>query len=297
MKFFYLFLALLVFTNVNAQKVKFKDGQVLVDKVHKYDFVKIDAKETKSELDHYILSDLEGNVILSMTDTTFYFDQLPNELSPRGAYHAYAVNAPSAGLAGVMPYNPVMGYPKQRINDLDKVGFFKDSQLDQKKFDDFLEKQNADYLKTMDAEREQTNTSRLENYNLTREKLGDLMEREPGTISVTININQKNGYVIRDGNTVVGTYLVISPDSYKPGLLVYNNVGEEIASGTIFKEPETVNGLEQYKYGLKLYAYGKNDLDENFKWFYERVKSTGTQNSISDKLEEMATFLINEGFL
>ena len=288
---------LLVSANVSAQKVKYKDGQVLVNKVHAFDFVKIDAKENKSELDHYILSDLDGNVIMTMTDTTFYFDQLPNELSPRGAYHAYAINAPAAGLTGVMPYNPVMGYPKQRIGDLDKVGFFKDSQLDQTKLDGFLERQNADYLNTMDEEREETNTNRKENYNLTKEKIGALMEREPGSIAVTININQKNGYVIRDGNTVVGTYLVISPDSYKPGLLVYNSAGEEIASGTIFKEPETVNGLGQYKYGLKLYAYGKNDLDENFKWFYERVKSTGTQYSISEKLEQMATFLINEGFL
>ena len=297
MNSFYLLVALLITSTLYAQKVKLKDGEVLVNKVHKFNFVEIKNEKDKNELSQYVLSDLDRNVILSMTDTTFNFERLPNELEPRGAYHAYILAAPSINLKETMPYHPIMSYADRRIKDLNKVGFFKNSAMDSEIFYKFLEKQNPAYLKTMNEELVQTNSNRRDNYKLTVEKIGALVERRPGVISVTIDINRKNGYIIGDGKIFVGKYLVTGADSYKPGILVFNGSGEEIAAGNIYTEPETINGLPKYKYGLKLYAYGKNIMEKNFKWFYENVKSTGTQKSIQQKLEEMAKFLINEGFL
>ena len=297
MKSLYLLAALLIVSNLNAQKVKVKDGEILVDKVHKYDITETKNEKDKTQLNQYVLSDLDGNVVLSMTDTTFTFERLPNELAPRDAYHAYILSAPTLDLEEIMPYNPIMSYAGRRIKDLDKVGFFKSGSMDSEIFYKFLEKQKPESLEALNAEMVQTNADRKDNYNLTVEKIGALMERKPGTISVTININKKNGYHIRDGNTIVGEYWVIDGESYKPGILVFNGNKEEIAAGTIYTEAETINGLPKYKYNLKLYAYGKNNLEENFKWFYENVKSSGTKDSISKKLEIMAKFLINEGFL
>ena len=280
-----------------GQKVKYKDGQVFVDKVHQFDFMEIDADDNTSDLKQYALKDLSGKEVLTLTDTAFYYEKLPNELVSRKAFEAYALGAPSLGMKKVMPYNPIMNYPKQRIQDLDKIGFFSDFEMTQKRFDEFLEKQYPESLKKKYEELEAANTNRKKNYALSEEKFGGLLERNPGNISVVTNIKQSNGYVIKDGETVVGEFRITDKDSYKPGVLVLNSKGEQIALGTIFRDAVTERGVPQYKYGLKLYAYGMNELEENYKWFYTNVRTGAPVESVHDKLEVMANFLINEGFM
>lgn len=293
---------LLIFTittaiNLNAQNVKYKDGKVLVDKEHKFDFNQIAKDDDNTDLKQYALTDLDGNVVLSLTDTAFYFEQLPNEQSSRKAFEAYALTAPSLSLTAVMPYYPIMNYPKQRINDLKKIGFFEDLVLNQDRYNEFLKKQNPESLEKRYEELTASNINRKANYKITEEKIGPLLARKPGKISVTININTKNGYNISDGKKIIGEFVITDKDSYKPGVRVMKSDGEQIAQGEIYRDPETEMGLSQYKYSLKLYARGMNNLEENFKWFYVRAKSQGTQESTTDKLINMANYLVNEGFL
>jgi hypothetical protein len=297
MKILKLFIFLLILSNLNAQKVKYDNGEIFVDKTHKFNFTESDNKETKSKLSKHDLTDIEGNLILSMIDTTYYFEQLPNEMEPREAYHAYVLSAPQLNLNEIMPYFPVFGYAKQRVMDLKKVGFFENETINKEMFYKFLEYQNPEYLKTLNEELNQTNTNRKTNYKLTEEKIGPLLERTPGEISVIINFKQNNGYLINDGNKLVGKFLVADPQSYKPSVLVYNSLNKEIAVGEIFTQPETINGLPKYKYFLKLHVYGQNNIDKNLKWFYENARSIGGQSSITEKLENIAKFLVNEGFL
>ncbi len=295
MKQFFIILALFSLSYANAQKLKLKDGKVMIDKVHRYDLVKTKA-DKKGKLEKYELIDLEGQIVLSLIDTIYNYEQLPNEKMPREAYHQYKVISPTAGLTATIPYNPIMRYGKQRLKDLKKVGFFKDHIMDEEKFNAFVEKQIYFVPKTEHEKLLETNDNRKKNYKLTLEKIGPLTERKPGNISLE-KITGKSKYHIKDGITTVGQFILTDTDSYRPGVLVYNGEDENIASGTIYVNPEIVNKTPKFKYDLRLNAYGKNDLEKNYKRFFHWGSNHKKPNTIYEKLEVMAQFLIHEGFL
>ena len=60
-----LLLCLFLFSSIYGQKVKFKKGKILVDKVEKFEFAKTrDGKLLKNILPHFALKDLDGKEIL-----------------------------------------------------------------------------------------------------------------------------------------------------------------------------------------------------------------------------------------
>jgi hypothetical protein len=296
-------LLFILYTNSEAQKVKYKNEQVLVNKEHKFDFVQIENGEPESGLKQYSLKDLEGNIVLTLTDTIFYYTKLPNETVKRKAYEAYNCSAPQLGLNAIIPFNNVMNYPKQRINDLKKVGFFKDFELTEKRFNDFVKKQGPKAIDKEFENIEKINTNRLVNYELSKEKTALLQIRVPGKVTVERNINpvkgykNSSGYIIKDGATKIGEFILVEKDSYKPSVVVMNNDKVKIAHGEIIKKPIKQMGLEKYLYSLKVLAYKNHHLEKNFKKFSTRAKSMGSQESIQEKLEKMAVFLVNEGLL
>jgi hypothetical protein len=289
---------LLVNTELSAQKVKYKKGQIFLDKELKFEFVEINKEENSSKLKHYVLKDLEGNTILSLRDTAFHYTQLANETSPRTAFEAYEVSVPSKGFKGVMPYIPVMNYAKQRFKDLEKIGFFKSLEFDEDNFNAFLERQGLQVLENNLKEIEDTNANRILNYEKTKEVFGPLLERDPASVSVVININEPNGYLIKEGKgLLVGKFRQMAKGTNNHSFEVINKEGVKIGEVNIFQNPTTVMGLQQYKYNLKPFILGKSNSEENYKWFYDNVGRTGVAKSTNFKLEQIAVYLVNQGMI
>ena len=289
---------LLTATTATSQKVKYKDGQVFVDKEHKFDFTATEDDSDKTKLTSYVLTDVQGQVIFSLTDSTLVFEQNPNETKQRSAYHAYLCDAPSINRKALMPFNPVMGYDKQRIKDLEKAGFFAGQEMTDEIFDATLERQNAEYIEVIIGGINETNVNRTKNYELSEKAFGPLLEREPGTINVVQVAGNKNKYVIKDGDTEVGSFIVTDPDSYKPGALVRNHKEEHIGQVTLYREPAAQAGSTRtFRYSLHPFIWGRNALEENFKWFDERVSSTSSPKSTRARLERVAKYMAEEGIL
>lgn len=288
-------LASLTVSNSTAQKVQYKKGQVYVDKELKFEFKEIE--DESSSLTRYELIDNEGNVVFAMSDTTFFYSRLPNETSQRPALRAYRCTAPEEGLEGVMPYFPIMNYPKQRIKDLQDAGFFKSLAFDEKIIQEFLEKQSPDYLTQQFEEIEKTNDTRQENYKLTEAAFGPLLSRAPKDPGVVINIEKPGSYLIKEGSLLVAKVDLREKGSNNHAYQVVNYKDEIIGEINIFQTPVTQGGLQQYQYNLKPFILGTDNSEGNYKWFYERVKSTGSPGSTTQRLEEVARYMVNEGII
>ena len=207
------FLLSLAGTDILAQKVQYKKGEIYVDKELRFEFMEVNENEKTSKIKHYALKDLDGNPVFTMTDTTFYYEQLPNEISKRKAYEAYLCSAPAQVLEGV------------------------------------------------------------------------------------INIKEPCSYLIQEGNVLVGKINLRTEGSNNHAYEVTNHSGVIIGEVNIFQTPVTQNGLEQYRYNLKQFILGTDNAEDNYKWFYERVKSTGTVKSTNYKLEQVAVYMVNEGLI
>jgi|GEM_PF-2087572 len=293
-------IAILTFMLLNitvsfGQKVKLKKDKVLVDKEHKFDFVEIEQESSK--LKHYILKDMEGNEVLSLKDTSFYYTQLPNESSKRVAYEAYVCKAPQLGLSKLIPFNKIRKYRKQRIKDLKKTDFFKDFNLTEERFNEFVEKQGPQGVVTNLEQIDLVNTNREKNYNLTKEMFGPLLERDPSRIRVLMNPKKSKSYKIVEGSEIVAYVNLKNAGSYSHSYNVVNKDNVEIAAINIFQKSETKNLLERKKYNVVPHVFGQNKSQDNFIWFYENVGLGRISKSVNNKIEEIADYLIRQGLL
>jgi hypothetical protein len=280
-----------------GQKVQYKKGEVYVNKKLAFEFEEIKNLTSKGKLKHYALIDLDGNTVFSMVDTTFYYDQLPNETTKRAVYEAYLCTAHGKGLQGIIPYVAVMSYPKQRIKDLQQAGFFKELAFNESIFQAFLDQQSQEFLEEILEEIEITNKSRMSNHALTKEKFGPLMKRNPVTPRVVINTKNSGSFIIEEENSIVANINLVDKGSTNHAYQVVNRAGDVIGEINIFQNPETVNGLQNYRYNLKAFILGTGNSEDNYKWFYERVKSTGSPESTTSRLETVAKYMVNEGLL
>ena len=235
---------------------------------------------------------------MSLIDTVFYLDQLPNETSPRIGYEAYKCMSGDGSFIDVIPYIPVMGYQKQRVKDLSKAGFFSNGSFNQDIFDKFIERQSPDKIKEEFERLTALNQNRINNYQLSVDLLEELRERDPLKPDVVININKTGNYLIKEGGLLLAKINLKNKGSGNHSYAILNHNSDQLGEINIFQNPETKNGLKQMKYNVKLFAIGKNNSQENYIWFYERVRSVGIQNSSThSKLLEIATYLVDNGFL
>ena len=289
-------IALLLIQTAFAQKVKLKDEKVYVDKEHKYNFIESENKSNGS-LSSYELTTLDGKIILGLKDTIIYFSQLLFELSPRPGYELYHCVAPQQSLSALMPYNPVMGYPKQRIKDLKKVGFFKSGEMSEEAFNDFIERQYPKYVSENIEEIHKISAQREKNYQTTKELFGEFIERHPKTPQVVININKPKSYILKEGNTVLGKFNLEVEGSNNNRYGLINHHGTKIGEVNIFKTPATAGSVAIYKYNLKPFILGQSNDEENYIWFNERTSNTSSAKSTNFKLEKIANYLVSRGMM
>lgn len=283
--------------DVQAQKVQFKKGQVLVDKELKYELVEVEGEGKSSNLKDYFLKDLDGNDVFTMKVTPICYAQLPNETSCRPAFQAYRCTAPAAELEGDKIYLPVMGFGKQRIKELEKAGFFKSSTMDEAAFNAFIGSKAQEYLNEKMEEVKEQDKARQANYKLTEEAFGPLLERDPKVPDVVINTASPGSFKIQEGNLDVASVNLREEGSNNTAYDIVNYNGDIIGHINIFAKPVTQNGSEKYRYNVKPFILGEGNDDENYKWFYEKAEPGTPVKSTTYKIEQVAKYLVMEGML
>ncbi len=94
---------LLLALSVTGQEIKFKKNQILIDKEPAYNFTKTQGNPVGPQgamfnlNGHFFLESLDGEKIISFTDTSFYYVQLPNETEKRVAFRAMLFTAHQLG--------------------------------------------------------------------------------------------------------------------------------------------------------------------------------------------------------
>lgn len=289
---------LFVSSDLISQKVKYKKGKVLVNKEHKYNFEKLENKDSKRTLDSYILKDLNGNAVMSLTDTVFYLEQLPNETNPRIGYEAYKCESGDGNFFSVIPYVPIIGYPKQRVKDLTKVGFFANGNFNQEIFEKFIDRQYPDQVGKGIERLSELNENRINNYQSSVDLLGELLERDPHKPFVVINTKKSGDYLIKEGGQLLAKVNLREKGSHNHSYTILNHNDVKLGEINIFQNPETKNLVERMKYNVKLFALDNKNSPDSFKWFYEKVSSVGPPtSSVQTKIVNIANYLVENGFL
>ena len=117
------YLLLVLFFSISnlavAQKIKVKKGEVLVDKVKKYEWVKTDWPVVKS-MNDFVLQDLTGKSILQIKCKELKYTQLPHESEPR---FFKAINS-------------LVNSSNDKEVEIERIGAFSDSKFVTKRLDD-----------------------------------------------------------------------------------------------------------------------------------------------------------------
>lgn len=275
-----LFLAcLMAMTSSFGQKVKLKKGMVLVDKQEQFKFEKTkDGKLLKGTIPHYMLSDLEGNPILVLTDTLVNFTQIPSETEPRRAYRTYVCTNPKNNKSTVVAMPRALNARKIYIKDLKDLGFFKSGEMTDEIYEGLVQKQDLEWVENWKIHLDSTNVNRVRNYELVKEKLGEPTKRKPRKISVS-------GGQIKDGLTVVGKFLMKKKGrgSYAHIYRLEDAKGKEIGQAALF--------VTESRGNTKVFS------DDVFKTFDYKTKRDGTSMTTDEKLQVLAEYLIIQGYL
>ncbi len=226
-KYLSIFFAFVMFvsTPLYGQKVKYKKGQVSVDKKHMYNMDEEQSTDSRSKMKSYFLRDLGGNTLLSMKDTTFYLEKLPHEEVPRKGFEAYRIDA--KGLSSLIFFNPIMNYGKQRVKDLSKVGFFKKGAFDESIFNAFVEKQFPENLKKNMEEYASKNDTRAKNNQMVVEAFGSLVERAPG--EVLVRKGKGDDFEIKESGEVLATIVEGEKGTISHPYFIHNLNGDRVA--------------------------------------------------------------------
>jgi hypothetical protein len=126
--------ALLVFIAVPAsgQKIKHKKGDILVDKVPTFKFMKTSGK---GEAFSYAMTDLEGDTLLKFSDLEMTHTQLPYENSARVGARYCRVEAPNLDVEPAA-INPIsLAYGTRFVYNAKKTEFLVPTGLNVEKWD------------------------------------------------------------------------------------------------------------------------------------------------------------------
>ncbi|MFZ1787170.1 MAG: hypothetical protein WAT92_02625 [Saprospiraceae bacterium] len=278
MKIVHLLFILLYSIPSFCQKISFKDGSILVDKVEKYKVEKLE-KGGFSGLSKYSFIDISGNEILTFTDTVCYLTQLPNEKEKREYLRGYNVTSPLLKRSVIIPGFRAMNFGKQLSKDLEDINFFQTEQFTNEIFDKYLSKKNNDLIKDDLIMLDSINILRVINYELTKKIFEPLTERTPLHITV-------EGNVIKDGYKAIGKIIMQETGSHATNYHIINSSKSLIAGFTIVPSNGKANVrpvIDERK---------PNFNRSNVKIFYLKY---GVPDSVV--FTEMATYLIHMGYL
>ncbi len=269
--------SLIFFNAIYAQKVKFKKDKIEVDKKELFEFLKTkDGSIMTDALPNFALRDMKGNDLLIFTDTTIYYSQLPNEEEKRKAYKTLLCTNPSTNKSTMIPRPKAFNFRKYIVRNLEELGFFKTNEFTTDTYESLISKQDLSIITKWNEHIDSTNTNRLKNYDLTKNKFGELESRKPGRISV---VSGK----IKDGDKEVGEFKVKTKGSYAHIYEIINKEGYTIGSVSLEQKNNKGNV--------------KPFVTDEPRWFYYKKDKEGNDLKPDAKLYNMAKYLIEQGYL
>lgn len=277
---------MLVGTPLYGQKVKYKKGQVSVDKKHMYNMDEEQSKDSRSKMKSYYLRDLSGNTLLTMKDTTFYLEKLPHEEVPRKGFEAYRIDA--EGLSSLILFNPIMNYGKQRVKDLSKVEFFKKGTFDESIFNAFIERQFPENLNKTMEEYAAKNETRVKNNQLVVEAFGSLVKRAPGDVQV--RKGNSGALEIKESGEVLGTIVEGEKGKILYPYFIHNLNGDIVA---IINIRSTSKDAKKASFTVHSKA-----VDGSLETLFQSTSTVGNDEmKLTKKFQSAVEYLIDQGML
>ena len=281
------FFSFIVSQSLYSQKIKFKKDKIHVDKEAKYHFTNINNGNILdiNNLPNCELTDIDGNKLLSFVDTSFYYVQLPNETSPRAGFKTLACINHSSGERSPIIMPQGFHFRKLIIQDLEDMGFFKGDMSVDDMYSNLLKKLNLDRMDKdmivmVENMIEENNTKRISNYEITKEKYGDLVHRNP----IDLKIFKES---IKEDGKLLAKFKKDKSGAYAHIYKVFNHNNVQVASVPIFqKEPN---------YKVDIYALQSEESPTNFVTFQDAGGMT--PETLDQKFYKIALYLVENGFL
>ena len=218
---------------------------------------------------------MEGNDVLTVKGSALYFEQLPNETSPRMFKSVYVVEAPSLGLTKTIPPVLSLNFRKYLTKQLKKVGFFQEETITPDVFEAFIQLHKTELIADYSTHIDSCNINRVKNAALMAKEFGPLLKRQPGVIGV-------KGGKATDGITQIASFKLKTKGSYAQVYQVINQEGFVIGNFTIIPKESRANVRMLANEHRKTFRYKVTD------------KSTAT---LDLKFTQVAQYLVANGYL
>ncbi len=263
-----------------AQKVKYKKGTISVDKVQKYEVIKLKKKGIGNPRT-FTLKEINGHDILIIKDTTLVLTQLPFEKSPRRYLLVQRVTAPQLHKTNLVPLIGALNFGKLLSKDLQKLGFFKEATLSEDIYAQYIKNHNVSEVAKILSAIDTLNKYRTENYERTVELFGEISPRTPGIISIS-------GDEILENGKTIGHFKFDKKGSYAQIYIIINQANDVIGGFTIIPSEGRANiRMQIHEYGSKKQA----------QWIRFKRDPHGSDLTVEDKMQKAAEFLVYNGYL
>lgn len=286
-------LAVLFATNLNAQNVKYKKGEVFIDKELAF-VITENERASKEEKRTYKMADAAGNTIFTLDDKTVYYEQLAHESKPRIAYEVHVLNAPALNKSVEVPLINLLNFPNRINYLLKRTELYNTKSFSEDVFDDFAEKLRAYEAEAAVRNYEENKATRKDVNQEAIDFNGPLVEREPGFFVVSQG-------KVREGGKILFTYKSYKKTDYTHIYHMYNPKGDCIGWFNLFQsaKEKTDNVL------MGVIEFGKDEdepkkptaVGEDKRWFKVPRIRAATPPTAEERIENIAVYLANAGAL
>lgn len=262
-----------------AQNVKLSGDQILIDKVKKFDIVHPLNKKGKIDRDKIYVKDLQGNTVLEVRDSFYYYTKLYYEREVRIITPAYYFLVPSLNRSGFALPVEVSSLKHSVFSSLKDIKFFTTCLFTNELFDLMMADLRGSELENLVETGQEADKRRIINADASAKKFGQLKIRTnmKKTNMIVVAENPVLGMVIEDLHTA-GTLKVKTNTNYSKVWNVLNNNDVIVATFAHIKKDNVVNV--------------RTLLDD-------KLTSFDVNFGVTDYelLKEAARFLVIEGYL
>lgn len=271
-----LLLAVFLAVPVFAQKVKFKKDLVLIDKQEKFELVRTKKGNLLAgTIAHHDFRSIDGRTLLTISDSTIHYEQLPHERSPREAYVAVVITAPMIGLTALVDRGKSINFARFMVRQLEKTGFYGADALTEAHYAELLDLLDGGRAELRLVEIENLNAQRKSRYAYRAKSVGPIAKREPvGVIVQNLKITE---------GSRIGTFKLDGKTRNFANFAVLDGAGRVVGHGNI-------DGRNQ-----KLAV--STPFDGQIKQFYFSEEDWAAADTNDKKLARVAEYLVLYGYL
>ncbi len=284
---------LLFFTfNLFGQNVKYKKGEVFIDKDLAYVILE-NERANKKEKRNFQMKDAEGNLIFTLKDTAVYYNQLPHELSPRLAYEGHILKATQLNKSTLVRNVNIPNFKHQINYLLKKTDLYKTQVFNENVLQEFAELLLDNEI-ALEVERYEEISARRDSVNEQSVRYhGPLVKRESGFL----NISEDR---IKEEYKTLCTYKMRVRTDYTYVYDIFNEHQEQIGWFNLFQNDKK----ESDNVVIAVCTYGKMKDpeapspvgDQKMDFEVPRLKGINDQ-TVERRIENITKYLVDIGAL